>query len=383
MPQRAISAVYMRGGTSKGIFLRGESLPPAGRLRDELLLEIMGSPDPMQIDGMGGTFSSTSKVMAISPSTAPDCDIDYLFAQVAIERPSIDYRGNCGNLTAAVGPYALDEGMLGIIEGPLATVRLRNLNTGVRVIARFPVRDRRAEFEGDHYIDGVPRPGARIENEYLDLGGGMAGALLPTGKLRDRMEFDSRTIEVSFVDLTNPVAFVRAADVGLTGTELPTVLNADPALLARLERLRADCAVRLGFVDRPQDAALKAAAIPFLSLIVGPVSYATVDGGMLAADAMDLCARTLSVGKIHHACQITTLMCTAVAARLPGSVVHDVARPVEGGVTRLGHAKGTAVAEVTTDGAGAATRIVSVKVTSTARRLMAGELYYRARDGGI
>jgi len=375
MPQRAIPAVYMRGGTSKGVFLREESLPPAGRPRDELLMEIMGSPDPMQIDGMGGTFSSTSKVMMISPSTAPDCDIDYRFAQVAIEQPSVDYRGNCGNLTSAVGPYALDEGMLGKVEGPLATVRLRNLNTGIRVIARFPVRDGRAEFEGDHWIDGVPRPGARIENQYLDPAG---AAMLPTRAARDAITFEGRTIEVSFVDVTNPVAFVRAADVGLTGTELPAALNADTTLLARLERLRADCAVRLGFVARPEDAALKAAALPFLSLVAAPASYTTVSGETLPAEAMDLCARTLSVGRIHHACQITTLMCTAAAARLPGSVVHEVVRGGDSPLMRLGHAKGTAIAEVTTEGDGASRRIASLKVTRTARRLMAGEIYCRA-----
>jgi 2-methylaconitate cis-trans-isomerase PrpF len=377
VPQRALPAVLMRGGTSKGLFVQERDLPVGGSERDALFLELLGSPDPMQIDGLGGTFSSTSKVMVVSPSSEPDCDIDYLFAQVAVERPVVDYRGNCGNLTAAVGPYALDEGLVAPHE-PVTIVRLRNRNTGVRVLAHVPVHAGRAAVQGEHRIAGVPRPGARIDTEYLDPAGAVFGRLFPTGEPRDVLHVDGAAVEVSIVDVANPVAFVRAADLGLDGTELPHVVNADAPLLARLERVRAACAVRLGLVERPEDAADVTPLLPFLSLVRPPVAFETTLGAQLAADDMELCARSLSVQKAHHAYQMTALMCTAAAARLPGTLVHEVARDRAAGEVRVGHPKGTAAASVRVEHDGGAPRVAAVAVSRTARRLMAGAVYYRA-----
>ncbi|MPZ88867.1 MAG: hypothetical protein GEU81_12495 [Nitriliruptorales bacterium] len=372
----------MRGGTSKGLFIRESDLPPTGPERDALLLELLGSPDPMQIDGLGGTFSSTSKVMAVSPSDEPDCDVDYLFAQVSIEHPVIDYRANCGNLTAAIGPYAIDEGLVNAAEGPVRTLRLFNKNTGVRVLAHVPVRDGHAAVQGDHHIAGVPRPGAKIVTEYLDPAGAVCGALFPTGQPRDEVALDGDPVEVSIVDVTNPVVFVRAADLGLDGTELPAAINGNSGLLARLERLRAACAVRLGFAERPEDSVSVTPMLPFLSLVRPPAPYRTTFGTDLSADAMDLCARSLSVQKAHHAYQMTALMCTAAAARLPGTVVHEVADPSHEHEVRIGHPKGAASAIARVGPRGGEPRVQSVGVTRTARRLMAGDVYYRARPDG-
>lgn len=382
MPQRALPAVFMRGGTSKGVFLRESDLPAAGPERDALILELLGSPDPMQIDGLGGTFSSTSKVMAVSRSTRPGCDVDYLFAQGAVTRPVVDYRGNCGNLTSAVGVYAIDEGLVEELSEPVTTVVLYNKNTGVRVRAHIPVRRGRAAVQGDHRIAGVPRPGAKIINEYLDPAGSVLGALYPTGQPKESVETPEGAVDVSIVDVANPVAFVRAGDVGLLGDEVPAEVNAQPALLERLESIRAACAVRLGLAEHAGEAADVSPSLPMLALVSSPRAYRTSLGEDVDAHEMDVRARAMSMQQMHHAYPMTVLMCTAAAARLPGTVVSELAT-CHGEEVRIGHAKGVAAAAARLDpSSGAQPRIESVSVTRTARRLMAGEVYVRADASG-
>lgn len=342
-----LSVAIMRGGTSKGVFCRLADLPIDPATRDRLLLALMGSPDPMQLDGLGGTHSSTSKVMAVGPAARPGADVDYLFAQVAIDEAVVDLTGNCGNLTAAVGHYAIDEGLVPAQE-PTTLVRLRNLNTGVIIQATVPVAGGRAAWEGDTVIDGVPGTGAGLVTDYLDPAGSVTGKLFPTGAVAE--EIDRRP--VSIVDVSSPYVFTTAAAFGLTGTEGPADLNARPELLAELESLRAEAGRRIGVDSR---------AIPRL-VLVSPGRHLRV----LAT----------SMGRIHHAVPITGALCIGAAARLPGTVVSDVAQPGPAGgegsdgpqIVRIEHPKGAVEATVCLDG----DRVVSAGVVRTARRLLTG-----------
>lgn len=376
MPQRSIPAVYMRGGTSKGVYLDEALLPPPGPDRDALLLEIMGSPDPMQIDGMGGTVSSTSKVMAVSRSTRDDADIDYLFVQVGIDTPVVSYKGNCGNLTSAVGAYAIDEGLVDAVTEPVTTVMLYNKNTGVRIRAHVPVVGGRAAVQGDHRIAGVPTPGARIVNEYLDPGGSVFGALLPTGNLRDIIRYDGGEIEASIVDAANPLMFLRASDLGLHGGELPDDINTRADLLDQVEQIRGACAVMLGLCERPEDAATASPVIPFPAIVSPPAATVTAKGIELTADDMDLRARAFSMQRMHHAYPGTAMICTAAAAAIPGTIANEVTR-LTGPEVRIAHPKGIAAGITDVDLSGPSPQVVSVSITRTARRLMRGELYVR------
>ena len=377
MPQRSLPGVFMRGGTSKGLFVDKADLPPEGPARDALILELLGSPDPMQIDGMGGTFSSTSKVMAVSRSERPGVDVDYLFAQGAITRPVVDYRGNCGNLTSAIGVYAIDEGLIDEVTEPVTIVELYNENTGVRVRAHIPVVEGRAAVQGDHAIAGVPRPGAMIRNEFLDPSGSVFDRLYPTGVPRQRLEISEGSLEVSIVDVANPVVFLRASDLGLDGDERPELVNGDEHLLARLEDVRGHAAALLGLVDDPATAVDVSASLPMLAIVSGPRDYTTSLDTPVAGGEIDLCARAVTIQRMHHAYPMTVLSCTAAAARLPGTIPHELSTHEGTGPVRIGHAKGVAAADVQIDLGGEEPHVVSVGITRTARRLMAGELYYR------
>jgi 2-methylaconitate isomerase len=362
-----LRVVLMRGGTSKGVFVRESDLPAAGPGRDGLLLRLMGSPDPMQLDGLGGSHSSTSKVMAVSPSDRHDTDVEYLFAQVGIDRAQVDYRGNCGNLTTAVGPYAIDEGLVRA-SGPVTPVRLLNRNTGTRIVAHVPVADGRAATSGDCVVAGVPGTGAPVITEYLDPAGAVLGALLPTGSPRDAVLAPrSGPVEVSLVDVAGPVAFARAADLGLDPFLDPAAANADADLLARLEELRGACAVLAGLAADRDRARTASPALPRLALV----------GDGHPDRPGDFPLRVLSMQRVHHACPMTVLLCAAAAALVPGTVPHAASRPragpSEGGATVLvAHPKGIAAATVRM-GDGAA--VHSVSITRTARRLLTGEAH--------
>lgn len=340
----ALPVVLMRGGTSKGVFVRLADLPSDVAVRDRLLLRLMGSPDPMQLDGLGGTHSSTSKVMAVGPATDPGADVDYLFAQVAIDEPVVDTTGNCGNLTAAVAHYALDEGLVAAVE-PRTTLRLRNLNTGVVVAATVEVEAGRARWVGDTVIDGVPGSGAPIVTDYLDPGGSVTGALFPTGARRELLD----GVDVSIVDVASPYLFAAAASFGLGGGEPPAELNGRTELLGRLEGLRRAAGRRIG-VD--------SLAIPRVVLV---------------SPGRDLRVLATSMGRVHHAVPMTGALCTAAATRLPGTVPAEVAPPAGTSaagpdVVRIEHPKGAVEATVTVE-EGA---VVAAGVIRTARRLLSG-----------
>jgi len=361
MTQRRIRAVFMRGGTSRAIFFHHADLPPAGAARDRILLAALGSPDPYgrQLDGLGGGISSLSKACIIGPATHPDADVDYTFAQVHVAKPIVDYTGNCGNCSAAVGPFTIDEGMVTYTEGE-TIVRIHNTNTRKIIIAHVPVASGEAAVEGDFELPGVAGRGARIALDFLDPGGAGTGRLLPTGRARDVVE----GVAASLVDATNPMVFVRAQDLGLSGTERPEAVDADRALSARLEAIRGAAADMMGIPG--------SAATPKVAVVAPPAPFTALDGAEYGAEQADLVARVISMGNCHRAFALTAAMCLAVAARIEGSVVRECVNAPDDGELRLGHPSGVlpvAASVGARDGVAWAERVT---VYRTARRLMEG-----------
>jgi 2-methylaconitate cis-trans-isomerase PrpF len=367
----------MRGGTSRGLFFRREDLPDPGEARDRIILRAFGSPDPYrrQIDGIGGATSTTSKVVLVGPSTQAECDVDFFFGQVDIARPLVDYTGSCGNLSAAVGPFAIDEGFVGATD-PLTRVRIWQVNTQKRIIAWIPTRDGIAEVEGDFSIDGVPSPGARIRLEYLDPGGSCTPDFLPTGHPVDEVEIPRvGRISVSLVDATNPVVFVRASDLGLSGTELGEEIDGNPEIRGAIEAIRAHGAVRMGLAASPEEATARRPGTPKVAFVSPPVTYRTRRGGMVGAEQITLVARIMSMGTLHRAYAITGGVATAAAALVEGSIVHGVARLESGAPEQeisVGHPSG--ILPVGARVSRRAGRWVCEKAVTyrTARRLMEG-----------
>ncbi len=373
--QRRIRAVLMRGGTSRGVFFLRPDLPEDPDLRDRVILKVFGGGDPYgrQVDGLGGAVSTTSKVVVVGPPSVPDADVDYTFGQVSVTEPLIDYGGTCGNLTAAVGPFAMEEGLVRGTD-PVTTVRIWQTNTRKRIHAHVPTRHNLPEVEGDYAIDGVLGTGARIALDFLDPGGAVTGRLLPTGRASEVLELPGvGAVTVSLVDAVNPVVFVRPQDAGLRGTEGPEEVDGDPALLRRLELVRAHAAVRMGIAASPEDATRRSPGIPKLAFVSPPASYRSTRGAVVDADAVDLVGRMLSMGKLHRAYALSGAACTAVAAQVEGTVVHEaLARPAREGQVRIGHPAG--VLEVGASVAWRDGQWVAEKVTTyrTARRLMEG-----------
>ena len=348
----------MRGGTSRALFFHERDLPPAGAERDGILLAALGSPDPYgrQLDGLGGGISSLSKACIIGPPTHPDADVDYTFAQVHVTRPLVDYAGNCGNCSAAVGPFAIDEGLVPATEGE-TLVRIHNTNTKKLLVARVPVSGGEAAVAGDFELPGVPGRGARIALDFLDPGGAGTGRLLPTGHARDVVEH----VPASLVDATNPVVFVRAGDLGLAGTESPAALDADRGLAGRLEAIRVGAAAMMGLPG--------SAATPKIALVAPPAAFAALDGTAYGPERTDLVARVISMGNCHRAFALTAAMCLAVAARIDGTVVQEAAGPPTPRDLRLGHPSGVLPLAAEVAPGPLAKRVT---VYRTARRLMEG-----------
>ena len=368
--QIALPAVFMRGGTSKGLFFHRRDLPAERARWDALFLAALGSPDPhgRQLDGMGGGISSLSKVVVVSPSTRPGVDIDYLFGQVAVDRALVDYRSNCGNLTAAVGPFAVDEGLVDVADGETA-LTLHNCNLDQRIEACFEVAGGRAVVEGDTVLDGVAGHGAPIHLSFLEPGGAVTGRLLPTGRPRDVLDVPGvGEIEATLIDASTALVVVRADALGLSGVELPDAIEADPALTDRLEAIRRAGAAAMGIAPETE-------SVPKVGFVAPPADAATLSGVEVAAEAVDLSARVISMGRPHRALPLTAALALAAAARIPGTVADEVARPGAGSDSpvRIGHPSG--VAEIAVDLAAAnPPHVTRVTVTRTARRLMEGRV---------
>ncbi|GAB4236963.1 MAG: 2-methylaconitate cis-trans isomerase PrpF [Methyloligellaceae bacterium] len=376
----AIPAVFIRGGTSKGVFFHARDLPAERTARDALFLRVLGSPDPYQrqLDGLGGGISSLSKAVVIAPSSRPDADVDYTFAQVSVGSADVDYSATCGNLSSAVGPFAVDEGLVQVADGE-ALVRVFNTNTGKLYHARFRVEGGLACESGDFVIPGVATPGAPVALDYLAPGGAATGRLLPTGNVRDRLEVPGEGgFEVSLVDATSAVVFLAAADVGCTACETPDELDARAGLLARLDAIRRHAAVAMGMVSRPEDAPL---AAPRIALVAPPAAYAAIDGRRIAAGEQDLAIRIVSMERFHKAVTLTGAMCTGVAAAIEGTLPNRFASG-QGPQLRLGTPSGVLPVEARVERGGREQwHARSATVYRTQRRLMQGEVLLPAGTG--
>ena len=374
-PQTKIPAVFMRGGTSNALVFHRHDLPEDQAAWDDIFLAAIGSPDPngRQLDGMGGGISSLSKVVVIGPTSRDDADVDYTFGQVVVDRPQVDYGANCGNMSSAVGPFAVDEGLVRT-SGNAARVRIHNTNTGKIIISEFPLEHGRARVHGDYPVLGVAGTGARIRLSFDDPGGATTGALLPTGNVSDRLDVpDLGPIEASLIDATNAGVFVRADSVGLAGTEMPEAIEGAPDILRVLESIRGTAAVAMGLVKSPELAATQSPSNPKIAVVSPPQPAVTLSGERLDPASMDLTVRMVSLGRPHRAVPLTGAMCLAVAARITGTVVNEAMESSQNGDVRLAHPSGVIdlAADVRYDRNWQADRVV---VYRTARRLMEGSV---------
>jgi hypothetical protein len=366
MPQ-ALPAVLMRGGTSRGLIFHERDLPPAGPERDALILAAYGSPDPnrRQTDGVGGGYSTTSKVAIVRPSSTPGCDVDYLFGQVSVDQPKVEYRGNCGNMSAAVGPFAVDEGLVRAVE-PFTPVRIHQANTGKLITASVPVRDGRFDTS----------PGASIRLRFFDPGGSMTGALFPTGSRMDTMALpDGSQVTVTIIDAANPAVFLRAADAGLTGRESDDQ-EITPEARERLERIRCLACVRLGLAATVEEAGNRSQSVPKIAVVCAPVDYVTREGRTVSTTDADLVIRAMSMGTLHAACAVSVAIAAAGAAMVPGSIPAACLVPGAGigaGI-RLGHPGGVIEVHPVVTVSNAQPVYQEAGLDRTARRLMEGRV---------
>ena len=352
--QIKVPATYIRGGTSKGVFFKLTDLPEsaqvAGEARDKLLMRIIGSPDPYskQIDGMGGATSSTSKTVILSKSTHPDHDVDYLFGQVSIDTAFVDWSGNCGNLSAAVGSFAISSGLVDatrIPENGTCTVRIWQANIGKTIIAHVPITNGQVQETGDFELDGVTFPAAEVELEFLDPAeegeGDGGGAMFPTGNLVDDLEVPNiGTFKATLINAGIPTIFINAADIGYTGTELQDAINNDTAALEKFETIRAYGAVKMGLIKDISEAA-KRQHTPKVAFVAPPTDYVSSSGKAVKATDIDLLVRALSMGKLHHAMMGTAAVAIGTAAAVTGTLVNIAAGGGEKSAVRFGHPSGT------------------------------------------
>ncbi|AZD48627.1 2-methylaconitate cis-trans isomerase PrpF [Pseudomonas chlororaphis] len=374
MTQRRIPAVYMRGGSSKGVFFLDEHLPPAGAERDAILLRVIGSPDAYgkQIDGMGGATSSTSKVVVIGKSAREDCDVDYLFGAPAVEAPVIDWSGNCGNLSAAVGPYAISEGLVEAPRNGTAVVRIWQANIQKRIIAHVPMHDGEVQEEGDFVLDGVAFPAAEVVLEFLRPGG-TDGNILPTGNALDELDIPGvGRLPVTLLNAGNPTIFVDAARFGLSGTETQEQVNGDSALLARLESIRAHCTVLMGLAESAEEATRLRPHTPKLCFVARPQAYQAAGGKQVQPEDIDVIARILSMGRLHHAITGTGAVAVAVAAALEGTLVNRIVGDIGDRQVRMGHTAGSVAVGAQTVLEQGRWSVDKAVMSRSARRLMEG-----------
>jgi 2-methylaconitate isomerase len=384
-PQIKVAATYMRGGTSKGVFFRQEDLPQScqqpGEARDRFLLRVIGSPDPYgkQIDGMGGGSSSTSKTVILARSTRPDHDVDYLFGQVSIDKAFVEWSGNCGNLTAGVGAFAVSNGLIDPARIPrdgLCTVRIWQVNIGKTIIAHVPITDGAVQETGNFELDGVTFPAAEVQIEFLDPAdegeGDGGGAMFPTGNLVDDLEVPGvGTLKATMINAGIPTVFVNAGDIGYGGTELQDDINGDAKALAKFETIRAHASLRMGLIKNLDEAA-KRQHTPKVAFVAPPRDYLASSGKPVAAADVDLLVRALSMGKLHHAMMGTAAVAIGTAAAIPGTLVNTAAGGGARSQVRFGHPSGTLRVGAEAEQANGEWTVKKAIMSRSARVLMEG-----------
>lgn len=370
-----IPCLIMRGGTSKGVFFLENDLPADQEERDRVLLNVMGSPDRKQLNGLGGATSVTSKVAIIGVSRSPDADVDYTFAQVSVDKPLVSYRGNCGNISAAVGPFAIERGLIRATE-PFTTVRIHNVNTGKIIEAEVAVENGCVKYDGDYAIAGVKGTASPIKLKFLDPAGTVSDRLLPTGNPQDVLEVEGKKITVSIVDAANPLVFVRAEEIGMKGTELPDEMNARPDLLDLLEKIRGAAAVRMGLISDPGCSAWETPGVPKMTVVSPACSYETAGGTAVEAKDIDLTVRMMSMQKPHPTLAMTGAMCIAAAAAVEGSVVQQAMKAdADPCRIRIGHPDGIVEAGVEYEDREGERKIRNTSGFRTANLLLEGNVY--------
>jgi probable AcnD-accessory protein PrpF len=383
-PQIKIPATYMRGGTSKGVFFHLQDLPESaqqpGPARDKLLLRVIGSPDPYgkQIDGMGGATSSTSKTVILSKSTQPDHDVDYLFGQVSIDQAFVDWSGNCGNLSAAVGPFAISHGLVDASRVPrdgVAVVRIWQANIGKTIIAHVPMTNGAVQETGDFELDGVTFPAAEVQLEFMDPAAdeeGAGGAMFPTGQLVDDLDVPGvGVLKATMINAGIPTVFVNADAIGYTGTELQDAINGDAKALAMFETIRAHGALRMGLIKSLDEAASRQHT-PKVAFVAKPASYQASSGKKVEAGSIDLLVRALSMGKLHHAMMGTAAVAIGTAAAIPGTLVNTAAGGGAREAVRFGHPSGTLRVGAQATEVNGEWRVTKAIMSRSARVLMEG-----------
>lgn len=381
VPQVKIPATYIRGGTSKGVFFKLDDLPESaqvpGEARDQLLLRVIGSPDPYgkQTDGMGGATSSTSKTVILSKSTQPDHDVDYLFGQVSIDKPFVDWSGNCGNLSAAVGSFAISSGLVDADRVPsdgIATVRVWQANIRKTIIAHVPMTAGEVQETGDFELDGVTFPAAEVQLDFMNPADEEGGSMFPTGNVVDELEVpDIGTFKATMINAGIPTIFLNAADIGYTGAELQDDINNDEAALARFETIRAWGAVRMGLISDIAEAAARQHT-PKVAFVAPAVTYSASSGKVVNASEIDLVVRALSMGKLHHAMMGTAAVAIGTAAAIPGTLVNLAAGGGELNAVRFGHPSGTLKVGAEATNAAGDWSVIKASMSRSARVLMEG-----------
>jgi len=368
-------AIY-RGGTSKPIFFLEKDLPRDPKTRDRVVLAAFGSPDLRQIDGLGGADPLTSKVAYIGPPTVPNTDINYTFGYVGIAQPVIDYTGNCGNTSAAAGPFALLRGLIKPKE-PITKVRIYNTNTKKVIVAEFPVRGEEFVSEGDFRIDGAPGSGSKILLDFIDSGGSVTGKLLPTGKVKEEIKFPTvGTLTVSMVDAANPFVFVRGTDLGVQGNETLEEIAGNSVLLKKCEEIRSVVAEIMG-IAKKEEATRKSPGVPKIALVSPPTSYQSPKGKVEASE-VDIVARMTALQKLHKAYAVTGAVCLGAAAKVEGTIVNEIFRRVQPGnpsAVRIGHPSGTIQVEIGIEKKNGSLELTKAALARTARLLMDGHVY--------
>ena len=380
---RSFKTVYMRGGTSKGIMFLEQDLPDRQEW-DDIFVQCMGSPDPKQIDGVGGCVSSNNKIVVVRKSERPGVDVDYIVGQSIVGQSKIDYKSNCGNMTSATAPYAVEMGLVEHITEPITTVHMFNLNTNKYIDVDVPIKDGKFDNDGDCSIAGIDGTAGELRVNFLDPAGSKTGKLFPTGHVSDMLHVPGLgDIKATILDVSNPIVLVRAEDIGASATELPAEVDSDKKLSDTLEAIRGCACVMMGFAKDLEDARANSPAVPKVGFFAAPTDYKDVSGHEVKADDMDICARVISVFKCHKACPLTSASAISVARMVPGTVLYEtLGSPKQGEASvRIGHPSGVMTMYPYMDDPTKADindiKVSGVAVVRTARRIMDGVIYIR------